>query len=88
MVVERAFGLWKRRFPCLSRGLGLRLITSTTVVVACAILHNMALEFNDELPEDDFGFEEIDVNDPEPPHWQPLDGFAVREDLIRKLFGE
>ena len=30
-----------------------KLISSTSTVVACAVLHNMSLIFNDVLPEDD-----------------------------------
>ncbi|XP_032688572.1 putative nuclease HARBI1 [Odontomachus brunneus] len=37
-IVERTFGVWKRRFPCLSKGLSAKLLTSITIVVACAIL--------------------------------------------------
>lgn len=55
-------------------------------MVACAVLHNLALMFNDELPEDDEEdnvYEEVPVN---PPHWQPGEGFAVRQALIERLF--
>ncbi|CAD6242562.1 GSCOCG00009513001-RA-CDS, partial [Cotesia congregata] len=53
IIVERTYGVWKRRFPCLSRGLTTKLICSTTIVVACAVLHNLSLIFNDKLPDDD-----------------------------------
>ncbi|KYN05956.1 Putative nuclease HARBI1, partial [Cyphomyrmex costatus] len=37
-IVERTFDIWKIRFSsCLSRGLSTKLVTSTTIVVACAI---------------------------------------------------
>lgn len=89
MVVERTFGVWKRRFPCLSRGLSLKLLTCTAVVSACAVLHNLSLQYNDVLPEeqDDDGIienvEELQANDP---HWQPADGFIVRQNIVRELF--
>ncbi|XP_011149430.1 putative nuclease HARBI1 [Harpegnathos saltator] len=87
-IVERTYSVWKRRFPCLSRGLGTKLLCSTTIVVACAVLHNLALMFHDELPEDNENdprdeYEEVPIN---PPHWQPREGFAVREALIEDLF--
>ena len=52
-IVERTFGVWKRRFPCLTRGLTTKFLCSTTTVVACAVLHNSALIFNDILVEED-----------------------------------
>ncbi|XP_071652749.1 putative nuclease HARBI1 [Temnothorax longispinosus] len=88
LIVERTYGVWKRRFPCLSRGLTTKLITSTTIVVACAVLHNMSLIFNDVLSEDD---DEFNINDYEEvpvhePNNEVLDGFAAREALIARMF--
>nr|XP_012224567.1 PREDICTED: putative nuclease HARBI1 [Linepithema humile] len=87
-IVERTYGIWKRRFPCLSRGLGTKLLCSTTIVIACSVLHNLALIFRDELPEDEENdphdeYEEVPVD---PPHWQPGEGFAARQALIERLF--
>jgi len=86
-IVERTFGIWKRRFPCLSRGLTNKLICSTTIVVACALLHNFSLIFNDVLPEEELPenneMEEMPIDEP---HWQPGEGFAVRAALIERLF--
>ncbi|XP_066590872.1 putative nuclease HARBI1 [Prorops nasuta] len=53
IVVERTFGIVKRRFPCLSRGLITKLETCTSIVVSCAVLHNLSLIFNEELIEDE-----------------------------------
>lgn len=86
-IVERTFGVWKRRFPCLSKGLSTKLVTSTTIVVACAVLHNLALICNDNMEEEDEDAENI--NDEVPvsqPHWQPGDGFIIRNALIERLF--
>lgn len=86
-IVERTFGVWKRRFPCLSKGLGNKLICVTTIVVACAVLHNLSLTLDNVLPEDDpFAEEEEEEMPIEPPHWQPGEGFAVRQALIERLF--
>ncbi|KAL6257818.1 hypothetical protein P5V15_011412 [Pogonomyrmex californicus] len=41
-IVERTFGIWK-----LSKGLTNKLICSTTIVIACAVLHNLSLIFNE-----------------------------------------
>lgn len=37
--VERLFGVWKRRFPCLQIGLATKLSTTANLIVACAVLH-------------------------------------------------
>ncbi|CAH1997234.1 unnamed protein product [Acanthoscelides obtectus] len=47
--VERLFGVCKRRFPCLSLGMRLKLETMCEVIVATAVLHNMCLEQNDTI---------------------------------------
>lgn len=49
-VVERTFGIWKRRFPVLSSGLRCRLELIQNTIVSAAVLHNIATERNDILP--------------------------------------
>ncbi|XP_055634319.1 putative nuclease HARBI1 [Toxorhynchites rutilus septentrionalis] len=59
-VVERSYGVWKRRFPVLS--LGMRVIISTVqlIIVACAVLHNIAIDAKEEVPPPEIeGFEEM-----------------------------
>ncbi|XP_071634092.1 putative nuclease HARBI1 [Temnothorax longispinosus] len=86
-IVERTFGIWKLRFPCLSKGLGTKLLTSTSIVVACAVLHNLSLILNDKLEEDDEEVENLNNEVPvAEPHWQPGDGFLARDALIERLF--
>ncbi|XP_046393197.1 putative nuclease HARBI1 [Ischnura elegans] len=84
IVVERVFGIWKRRFPCLSKGLSTKLICTTTVIVACAVLHNMSLILQDVPLEEEYV--EDEVVPVEPPNWQPGDGFAMRQALIDRIF--
>ncbi|KAJ8929983.1 hypothetical protein NQ314_017271 [Rhamnusium bicolor] len=52
-IVERVFGVWKRRFPCLRRILSTKLQTSTTIICACAVLHNIAIQQRDDNFEND-----------------------------------
>lgn len=52
-TVERAFGVWKRRFPCLHRGLTNKLSNITPIIIACAVLHNIALFNNEPTTFDD-----------------------------------
>lgn len=51
--IERLFGVWKRRFPCLVFGLRTKVETSLTVIVACAVLHNICVSNRDAVPHND-----------------------------------
>ncbi|XP_066585460.1 putative nuclease HARBI1 [Prorops nasuta] len=90
MVVERTFGVWKRRFPCLSNGLTLKLQTCTSIITATAVLHNLLLMYNEILPEAEDGEivtssltenENYIENDVEPGN-----GFLTRQYIVRDLF--
>lgn len=50
--VERTYGVWKRRFPVLSLGMRLKINTVQSVIVACSVLHNIAINNNDLIPID------------------------------------
>ena len=49
-VVERAFGVMKRRFACLHYGLRLRIRTDFAVITAVAVLHNIAMRRGEPPP--------------------------------------
>ncbi|XP_063238822.1 putative nuclease HARBI1 [Bacillus rossius redtenbacheri] len=49
-IVERLFGVWKRRFACLGQKLRTKLATSNKVILACAVLHNIAVQHEEPLP--------------------------------------
>lgn len=58
-VVERSYGVLKRRFPVLSTGLRVKLSTVRKIIKACSVLHNIALDRRDILPRPEMdGFEE------------------------------
>lgn len=59
--VERLFGVWKRRFPCLSVGMNLKPEKVCHVIVATAVLHNICIEANDNV--DDFEDVPEEVNE-------------------------
>ncbi|VVC87115.1 unnamed protein product [Leptidea sinapis] len=46
-TVERTFGIWKRRCPCLSQKLTLKLYHTLAFIVAIAVLHNITIQQND-----------------------------------------
>ncbi|XP_068083013.1 putative nuclease HARBI1 [Anabrus simplex] len=48
--VERAYGVWKRRFPILSIGLRTEIQNSLTIIVAFAVLHNISILTKDDIP--------------------------------------
>ena len=41
--IERLFGVWKRRFPCIHSGLHLDIANVYPVITATAILHQIAI---------------------------------------------
>jgi hypothetical protein len=49
--IERCFGCWKRRFPILALGIRLNLEKVEAIVVATAVLHNIATFMSDEAPQ-------------------------------------
>lgn len=51
-LIERAFGIWKRRFACLSIPLRTKLTTSKVFILACAVLHNIAIQWRIPLDDD------------------------------------
>ena len=54
VTVERAFGIWKRRFRILCNKMRLKLDNVPSVIAACAVLHNIAIDLNVPGPDDDF----------------------------------
>lgn len=96
-VVERQYGVWKRRFPVLAYGMRVKKSTCQKVIIACAILHNFAIEVNEAEPPmvDDAFMNEIDggivendvLNDP-PAAGQRRRGLVTARDRILERFRE
>jgi nuclease HARBI1 len=83
--IERCFGAWKRRFPCLSLGLRTKLDTTLTIIVATAVLHNIAINENDQANDFKFFQQYADVED-DVNHNVGAGGNAVRRALIDTVF--
>nr|CAH7762167.1 unnamed protein product [Callosobruchus chinensis] len=49
--VERCFGVWKRCFPILALGIRLKVEKVEAVVIATAVLHNIACILNEEITD-------------------------------------
>ncbi len=50
VCIERTFGVWKRRFPVLAIGINVKMTTAESVIVATAVLYNIARHFGDQIP--------------------------------------
>ncbi|PSN50551.1 hypothetical protein C0J52_03514 [Blattella germanica] len=72
--VERCYGVWKRRFPVLATGIRLGMDRLQSVIVATAVLHNIAVKENENLPPvNDDQLDDINAvnNFPPQPNNQP-----------------
>lgn len=49
-IIERVVEVWKHRFPILSTGMKVQMQTIQAIIVATAVLHNIAVDENDEAP--------------------------------------
>lgn len=85
-VVERVNGLLKSRFHCLCRKLGTATITSSNIIVACVILHNICVKFNLDLESDQEELQHkyetvntVQIND-------DGNGFNIRNSFINRHF--
>lgn len=83
-TVERLFGVWKRRFPCLTYGLRTKLETSQAVICALAVLHNISLGHNDFFEE--IGVQEEELDNPQHHANDNALGIAFRRQFIIQHF--
>lgn len=59
-VVERQYGVLKRRFPALALGLRLKLQNAINVILACCILHNLCILRGEPEPLNDGSITNLD----------------------------
>lgn len=52
-VIERCFGVWKRRFPVLSIGMRCQIPLVQDIIVATAVIHNITIDMNEDKPPED-----------------------------------
>ncbi|XP_046399986.1 putative nuclease HARBI1 [Ischnura elegans] len=86
-TVERTFWVWKRRFPCISMKLRVKLFTAQKVILACAVLRNVAMQNHDPMPDRMPAMPrlEVPVQRLQPVHGRPN---AIRAAFIERHFGE
>lgn len=95
-IIERLFGIWKRRFPILALGMRYHLRRIMPIIVATAVLHNIARRNNDGVPNVD---PELDL----PVPWDDMlaacnininyrnneiNGAATRTEIIHNYFAK
>ncbi|GBP36386.1 Putative nuclease HARBI1 [Eumeta japonica] len=83
-TIERTFGVWKRRFPCLSQKLRIKLEHTLAVIIATAVLHNIAIQQNDTVSIDNSPEDIISAES----NMQPLtsEGNHYRRLLLEQYF--
>ena len=84
--IERTFGVLKSRFSCLSFGLRTPPLRASNIIVACAVLHNLAFDWDEPcFPQPiDLGLE--DFNTFAGPDTADLAGSAFRQAIIANHF--
>ncbi|XP_042228180.1 putative nuclease HARBI1 [Homarus americanus] len=83
-TIERTFGVWKRRFAVLQHVRAKR-STTKNIIIACAVLHNIALISGFPLDIEDMHFE--DPDDPEKMvKYGNNEGQARREYIVEHFF--
>lgn len=94
-VVERTFGILKRRFPVLSTGMALKLETVRHIVIACCVLHSIAVDNREPEVVLDFSLAEAvqeslnfpeNENDDASALRRRQDEPAMRDILVEKTF--
>ena len=85
-VIERVFGVLKRRFSCLYFGLRLKMETSLCVIITCCVLHTIAIMHREA---DDFqNIDDGDNDDVLPPEMLPpvnQHGNRVRQRIVQQF---
>ena len=67
-VIEKCFGMLKRRFPCLQLGLRTPLANTLVIIVATSVLHNFALihreqDFDEDIEDENVPFDTVAAAD-------------------------
>ncbi|XP_071139762.1 putative nuclease HARBI1 [Mytilus edulis] len=81
--IERTFGWWKKRFNCLHSGVRVHPEKACTMIMACAVLHNIAINLKEPMDDAD----EVDDSCIDIPFRGPEEGRTVRDHICRAFFG-
>lgn len=92
--IERCIGVLKRRWACLSRQLNCKYTRVPSIIVACSVLHNLCIIFNQPLIE---GSDESTVDQDQDAHsddlpdeveYRPGEYFVFGGDEVRDMLSE
>lgn len=87
-VIEKSFGVWKRRFAALAFGLRIKPLTAQAVIMATAVLHNVARDEAEPDPLADFdveaALEVLEIQEVQ--YHNGIDNANVRRSLIDTYF--
>lgn len=90
-TVERCIGVLKQRWRCLlkDRTLHYKPTRASKIIITCAVLHNLAIHNNVELPE--YDNEEEEEDEDEETHEQEVEellnaGRQTRQQLLDQYF--
>ncbi|XP_062598669.1 putative nuclease HARBI1 [Saccostrea cucullata] len=86
VTIEQAFGILKRRFPCLQIGLRVQPEQACEIVVACVVLHNLGIERQDIIDVPPVTGQIVDEA-VLPTDAGRNEGKAVRDHIARTFFG-
>ncbi|XP_063903772.1 putative nuclease HARBI1 [Zophobas morio] len=94
-VIERTFGVCKRKFPVLAYGCRLKKETVLSIIIACAVLHNIARQMGEDEPPlpADINQHELQqlIEDGQIPEVNVIDnqrrGSEIRRNFITNFFG-
>lgn len=92
--IERAFGVWKRRFPCLDMKMQYKPERAVTIITACAALHNLGRKMCDPCPPSQSPPSSPSARratsrplpPPPPPPQNSPSGVQIRQNLITRSF--
>lgn len=91
-TIERTFGIWKRRFPIVTRGIQVHLSRIPGIIVATCVLHNLARLRNDKEPPIDPEYPTIfeenvqEITTSQSNNTRNIRGHHAREVLITQHF--
>ncbi|CAC5356694.1 HARBI1 [Mytilus coruscus] len=82
-TIERTFGIWKQRFRLLKTGIRMRPDRACKFILACAILHNIAMMLKEPIIDND------DIPEEQPmiqPYMGQQDGRGIRNHYATNFF--
>lgn len=85
IVAERGIGCWKKRFPCIKYGLGVKLENCPNIIVSTAVLHNLAIDLYGRAgcnESNDMGGQ---VQTPRVRR-RKLTGNSIRKEIVQRYF--